>query len=71
MNLELFWVLFNIFEKNLDTQVRFRWQPSKEGLGTSAIWDNRVSQHYAVGDYDQDIDERHGTWVGSLVGTLF
>lgn len=58
--------LFGIFEKNLDIQVRFRWQPSKEGFGTSAIWDNRISQHYAVADYDQDNDDRHGTRVSSL-----
>jgi len=27
-------------------QVRFRWTPNAIG-----IWDNRSTQHYAVGDY--------------------
>ncbi len=27
-------------------QVRFRWRP-----GSLAMWDNRVTQHYAVDDY--------------------
>lgn len=58
--------LYGVFEKNLDIQVRFSWQPIKEGFGTSAIWDNRVSQHYAVGDYDSNNDDRHGTRVSSL-----
>ncbi|AKZ53748.1 Alpha-ketoglutarate-dependent taurine dioxygenase [Streptomyces ambofaciens ATCC 23877] len=30
-------------------QVRFRWQP-----GDIAFWDNRATQHYAVGDYGSD-----------------
>ena len=29
-----------------ETQVRFRWRP-----GSVAFWDNRSTQHYAVGDY--------------------
>ncbi|KAK6198824.1 taurine catabolism dioxygenase [Scheffersomyces amazonensis] len=58
--------LYSVFEKNLDIQVRFRWQPTKEGYGTSAIWDNRISQHYAIPDYDVDEDDRHGTRVTSL-----
>ncbi|KAK6454013.1 taurine catabolism dioxygenase [Scheffersomyces xylosifermentans] len=58
--------LFSVFEKNLDIQVRFKWQPTQEGFGTSAIWDNRISQHNAISDYDFDDDERHGTRVTAL-----
>ncbi|CUM63886.1 uncharacterized protein PRCAT00001474001 [Priceomyces carsonii] len=57
--------LFGIFEKNLDIQVRFKWQPTEEGLGTSALWDNRVSQHFAIWDYEAK-EPRHGTRVSSL-----
>ncbi|OUT23812.1 hypothetical protein CAS74_000182 [Pichia kudriavzevii] len=42
--------LFDIYEKNADIQVRFKWSPTKEGYGTSAIWDNRISQHRSVWD---------------------
>ncbi|ODV79247.1 taurine catabolism dioxygenase [Suhomyces tanzawaensis NRRL Y-17324] len=57
--------LYDIYEKNLDIQVRFNWQPTKEGLGTSAIWDNRISQHNAVWDHEGK-EARHGTRVTSL-----
>ncbi|CCH42829.1 Alpha-ketoglutarate-dependent sulfonate dioxygenase [Wickerhamomyces ciferrii] len=60
--------LFNVLEKNLDIQVRFNWAiPEQDrSLGASAIWDNRVSNHYAIADYDDETDERHGTRVTSL-----
>lgn len=57
--------LFDVYEKNLDIQVRFDWRPTVEGSGTSALWDNRVSQHTAVWDYSID-EPRHGTRVSSL-----
>lgn len=56
--------LFSVFERNLDIQVRFNWK-SKPGYGTSAIWDNRISQHNAIWDHEGD-EPRHGTRVTSL-----
>lgn len=63
--------LFGVFENNLDIQIRWTWQPTQEGLGTSAIWDNRISQHNAINDYDFDDDFRHGTRVTSLAEIPF
>lgn len=57
--------LYSVYEKNLDIQVRFNWQPTKPGLGTSALWDNRISQHNAVWDHE-GLEPRHGTRVTSL-----
>ncbi len=57
--------LFNIFERSNEIQVRFRWQPTKPGLGTSALWDNRISQHSATWDYENG-EPRHGTRVTAL-----
>ncbi len=62
--------LFNVFEKNLEIQVRFNWKPTKAGLGTSALWDNRISQHYAIWDYE-GTEPRHGTRVTSLAEVPF
>lgn len=56
--------LFGLYEKNLDIQVRWNWK-SEPGYGTSAIWDNRVSQHNAVWDHE-GLEARHGTRVTSL-----
>lgn len=57
--------LFDVYEKNADIQVRFNWKPSQPGLGTSALWDNRVSQHRSVWDHEGK-EPRHGTRVTSL-----
>ncbi|GEQ71630.1 hypothetical protein JCM33374_g5316 [Metschnikowia sp. JCM 33374] len=56
--------LFNVYEKNLDIQVRWNWT-SKPGYGTSAIWDNRIANHNAVWDHEGK-QSRHGTRVTSL-----
>ncbi|CDK29524.1 unnamed protein product [Kuraishia capsulata CBS 1993] len=62
--------LFSVFESNLDLQVRFNWKPTKPGVGTSALWDNRISQHFAVWDYE-GTEPRHGTRVTSLAEKPF
>jgi alpha-ketoglutarate-dependent taurine dioxygenase len=61
--------LYDVYERNLDIQIRF-WRPTVEGLGTSALWDNRVSQHCAVWDYAGE-EPRHGTKVSSLAEIPF
>ncbi|EGV62094.1 hypothetical protein PSN45_000805 [Yamadazyma tenuis] len=59
--------LFDVYEKSLDIQTRVSWQPTKPGLGTSVIWDNRVSNHIAIPDYnDQNGRLRHAVRVTSL-----
>ncbi|GME99050.1 unnamed protein product [[Candida] boidinii] len=57
--------LFDVYEKNADIQVRFNWKSTKPGYGTSAIWDNRSTQHSAVWDHEGK-QPRHGTRVTSL-----
>ncbi|KAI0596728.1 taurine dioxygenase [Biscogniauxia sp. FL1348] len=52
--------LFDVFERNVDIQVRFKWTP-----GTSALWDNRITIHNASWDYGGK-HPRHGTRVTSL-----
>ncbi|KAF6009309.1 hypothetical protein HII13_003385 [Brettanomyces bruxellensis] len=56
--------LFDVYEKNADIQVRFNWK-SDPGYGTSAIWDNRSTQHRTVWDHE-GLEPRHGTRVTSL-----
>jgi len=52
--------LYDVYEKNVDIQVRFKWTP-----GTSALWDNRITIHNASWDYGGNYP-RHGTRVTSL-----
>ncbi|PSS22788.1 hypothetical protein M430DRAFT_25763 [Amorphotheca resinae ATCC 22711] len=52
--------LFDVYEKNVDIQVRFKWTPR-----TSALWDNRITIHNASWDYEGN-EPRHGTRVTSL-----
>ncbi|KAH7040021.1 alpha-ketoglutarate-dependent sulfonate dioxygenase [Microdochium trichocladiopsis] len=52
--------LYDVYEQNVDIQVRFKWTP-----GTSALWDNRITIHNASWDYGGK-HPRHGTRVTSL-----
>lgn len=52
--------LYDVYEKNVDIQVRFRWTP-----GSSALWDNRITIHNASWDYE-GTEPRHGTRVTAL-----
>ncbi|KAJ5751660.1 Taurine catabolism dioxygenase TauD/TfdA [Penicillium odoratum] len=57
--------LNDVFEKNQDIQVRFKWTPR-----TSALWDNRITIHSASWDYEGS-EPRHGTRVTSLAEKPF
>jgi len=57
--------LFDVYERNVDIQVRFKWTP-----GTSALWDNRITIHNASWDYGGNYP-RHGTRVTSLAERPF
>jgi len=52
--------LYDVYEHNVDIQVRFKWTP-----GSSALWDNRITMHNASWDYGGKYP-RHGTRVTSL-----
>ncbi|KAI0479205.1 taurine dioxygenase [Xylariaceae sp. FL0804] len=52
--------LYDVYERNVDIQLRFKWTP-----GTSALWDNRITIHNASWDYGGK-HPRHGTRVTSL-----
>ncbi|KAJ5902978.1 Taurine catabolism dioxygenase TauD/TfdA [Penicillium tannophilum] len=52
--------LNDVYEKNPDIQVRFKWSPR-----ASALWDNRITIHNASWDYEGS-QPRHGTRVTSL-----
>ncbi|KAK7716564.1 hypothetical protein SLS57_006592 [Botryosphaeria dothidea] len=57
--------LFDVYEKNVDIQLRFKWTPR-----TSALWDNRITIHNASWDY-ANREPRHGTRVTSLAEKPF
>jgi alpha-ketoglutarate-dependent taurine dioxygenase len=51
--------LFDLYERNPDIQVRFRWT-----AGASALWDERISIHCVSWDWSRS-EGRHGTRVAS------
>jgi len=57
--------LYDVYENNVDIQVRFKWTPR-----TSALWDNRITIHNASWDYEGK-EPRHGTRVTSLAEKPF
>ncbi|TVY35356.1 putative alpha-ketoglutarate-dependent sulfonate dioxygenase [Lachnellula occidentalis] len=57
--------LYDVYERNVDIQVRFKWTPN-----TSALWDNRITMHNASWDYEGS-EPRHGTRVTSLAEKPF
>ncbi|KZF19280.1 TauD-domain-containing protein [Xylona heveae TC161] len=57
--------LYDVYERNVDIQVRFKWTPR-----TSALWDNRITIHNASWDYENS-EPRHGTRVTSLAEKPF
>ncbi|OKL55314.1 hypothetical protein UA08_09408 [Talaromyces atroroseus] len=57
--------LYDVYERNPDIQVRFKWSPR-----TSALWDNRITIHNASWDYE-GLEPRHGTRVTSLAEKPF
>lgn len=57
--------LYDVYERNLDIQLRFKWTP-----GTSALWDNRITIHAASWDYE-GAEPRHGTRVTTLAEKPF
>jgi len=57
--------LYDVYERNVDIQVRFKWTPK-----TSALWDNRITIHNASWDYE-GTQPRHGTRVTALAEKPF
>ncbi|KAH8124974.1 hypothetical protein ACSS6W_009995 [Trichoderma asperelloides] len=57
--------LYDVYEKNPDIQLRWKWTP-----GTSVLWDNRITIHNASWDY-AGRHPRHGTRVTSLAEKPF
>ncbi|KAK9414955.1 putative Dioxygenase-like protein [Seiridium unicorne] len=57
-------LLFRHISQSQDTQVRVKWDE-----GTVALWDNRVTAHTAISDYDVHSEEeglRHGFRITTL-----
>ncbi len=58
-------LLFNHISLGQDFQLRVRWEE-----GTVALWDNRVTAHTAISDYDVHKGEDEGLRHGIRLTTL-
>ncbi|KAL1952225.1 hypothetical protein VTO73DRAFT_1374 [Trametes versicolor] len=47
--------LYDHIDKSVDNQARIKWQPN-----TVVIWDNRVTAHSAIIDFEKTNERRHG-----------
>ncbi|KAF9229622.1 alpha-ketoglutarate-dependent sulfonate dioxygenase [Gyrodon lividus] len=50
--------LYDHVDKSGDVQVRVKWEP-----GTVVLWDNRVTAHSAIVDYENSKQRRHGARI--------
>ncbi|KAI0823092.1 TauD-domain-containing protein [Trametes gibbosa] len=47
--------LYDHIDKSIDNQARIKWQPN-----TVVLWDNRVTAHSAIIDFEKSNERRHG-----------
>ncbi|KAI0768616.1 TauD-domain-containing protein [Trametes elegans] len=50
--------LYDHIDKSLDNQARVKWQPN-----TVVLWDNRITAHSAIVDFDKTGERRHGARI--------
>jgi len=50
--------LYDHIAKAIETQARVKWEP-----GTVVLWDNRITSHSAIVDFDQIDGRRHGARI--------
>ncbi|KAI0762718.1 TauD-domain-containing protein [Fomes fomentarius] len=50
--------LYDHIDKSVDNQARVKWEPN-----TVVIWDNRITAHSAIVDYEKSGQRRHGARI--------